>query len=40
MLDAQALIEKRRSKGVLVDTNLIVLLLVGSVNKRHIGTFK
>ncbi len=40
MLDARGLIEKHRSKGVLVDTNLLVLLLVGSVNKRRIGTFK
>lgn len=36
MLDARALIEKHRSKGVLVDTNLLVLLLIGSVDKRRI----
>ncbi len=40
MLDARALIEKHRLKGVLVDTNLLVLLLVGSVNKRRILNFK
>jgi hypothetical protein len=40
MLDTAALIEKHRSKGVLVDTNLLVLFLVGSVNKRRIGEFK
>jgi hypothetical protein len=40
MLDARGLIEKHRSKGVLVDSNLLVLLLVGSVNKRRILDFK
>jgi hypothetical protein len=40
MLDARALIGKHRSKGVLVDTNLLVLLLVGLVNKRRIRRFK
>ena len=40
MLDARTLIEKHRSKGVLVDTNLLVLLLVGSVNKRRMLSFK
>lgn len=40
MLDAGALIEKHRSKGVLVDSNLLVLLLVGLVNKRRIPEFK
>jgi hypothetical protein len=40
MLDARALIEKHRSKGVLVDTNLLVLLLVGLVNKNRILDFK
>jgi hypothetical protein len=29
MLDAAGLIEKHRAKGVLVDANLLVLLLVG-----------
>jgi len=40
MLDARALIEKHRSKGVLVDTNLLVLYRVGKVNKRRILDFK
>jgi hypothetical protein len=40
MLDAVALIEKHRGKGVLVDTNLLVLLLVGSVNTNRIRDFK
>jgi hypothetical protein len=39
-LDAKALIEKHRAKGVLVDTNLLVLLLVGAVNKQRIPRFK
>ena len=40
MLDAAALIQKHRGKGVLVDTNLLVLLLVGAVNRRRIQNFK
>ena len=40
MLDATALIEKHRAKGVLVDTNLLVLFLVGRVNRRRILNFK
>ena len=40
MLDAGALIAKYRSGGVLVDSNLLVLLLVGSVNKQRILDFK
>ncbi|MBZ5725656.1 MAG: hypothetical protein LAP87_11740 [Acidobacteriia bacterium] len=40
MLDATALIEKHRAKGVLVDTNLLVLLLVGAVNTQRILNFK
>jgi hypothetical protein len=40
MLDASALIEKHRAKGVLVDTNLLVLYLVGTVNPRRIPNFK
>jgi|ERR1035438_5007940 hypothetical protein len=39
-LDAQALIEKHQAKGVLVDTNLLVLLLVGRVNRQRIPAFK
>lgn len=40
MLDAGALIKKHRGKGALVDSNLLVLLLVGSVNKRRIQSYK
>ena len=40
MLDAVALIEKHRGKGVFVDTNLLVLWLVGSVNTKRIRDFK
>jgi hypothetical protein len=40
MLDAGALIKKYQAKGVLVDSNLLVLFLVGAVNKRRILDFK
>ena len=40
MLDAEALIKKHQAKGVLVDANLLVLYLVGLVNRRRIPTFK
>jgi hypothetical protein len=40
LLDAEALIEKHQAKGVLVDTNLLVLLLVGAVNPKRILNFK
>lgn len=40
MLDAAAMIEKHRAKGVLVDTNLLVLYLVGTINRRRILNFK
>ena len=40
MLDAEGLIEKHRAKGVLVDTSLLVLFLVGTVNRRRILNFK
>ena len=40
MLASEALIEKHRGKGVFVDTNLLVLLLVGSVNPTRIANFK
>lgn len=40
MLDAIALIKKHQAKGVLVDSNLLVLLLVGRVNERRILDFK
>lgn len=38
--DAGALIKKHRGKGVFVDTNLFVLLLVGLVNTKRIQNFK
>ncbi len=40
VLDAEALIKKHRGKGALVDSNLLVLLLVGLVNKHRIQNFK
>lgn len=40
MLDDAALIKRHRAKGVLVDTNLLVLFLVGLVNRRRILNFK
>ena len=40
MPDADTLIAKHRGKGVFIDTNLVVLLLVGLVNPRRIETFK
>ena len=40
MLDAGALIEKHRAKGALVDANLLVLFLVGAINKQRIPNFK
>jgi hypothetical protein len=40
MFDAATLIEKHRGKGVLVDTNLFVLLLVGLVNENRILNFQ
>lgn len=40
MLDAACLIEKHRSRGALIDANLLVLYLVGKTNKRRIKDFK
>jgi len=40
MLDAEGLIEKHRSRGALIDANLLVLYLVGKTNKRRIREFK
>jgi hypothetical protein len=39
-VDPASLIQKHRARGVLVDSNLLVLLLVGLVNKRRILQFK
>ena len=40
MLDDAALIQKHLGKGVLVDANLLVLFLVGKVNRQRIRDFK
>jgi rRNA-processing protein FCF1 len=40
MLDAAGLVEKHRSRGALIDANLLVLYLVGKTNKRRIKDFK
>jgi rRNA-processing protein FCF1 len=40
MLDALGLIEKHRSRGALIDANLLILYLVGKTNKRRIKSFK
>ena len=40
MTDALGLIEKHRAAGLLVDTNLFVLYLVGKTNKSRILNFK
>ncbi len=34
------LFQKYRGKGVLVDTNLLLLLLVGSIDPKHLARFK
>jgi hypothetical protein len=40
MLDARSLIEKHSARGVLVDANLLVLFLVGLINRQRIQNFK
>jgi predicted nucleic acid-binding protein len=40
MLDPLGLIEKHRGTGVLIDANLLLLYLVGRVNRERIKTFK
>jgi hypothetical protein len=40
MLDTAALIRKHKGRGVLVDSNLLVLLLVGSVSRKRVQVFK
>ena len=40
MDDVFALIQKHRANGLLIDTNLLVLLLVGAVNPNRIPQFK
>ncbi len=39
-LDSRGLLDKHKGRGVFVDTNLLVLFLVGSVNRRRILNFK
>jgi len=40
MLDPLGLIEKHRGTGVLIDANLVILYLVGRVNRERIKTCK
>lgn len=40
MLDAGALIAKHKGKGVLIDVNLLVLWLIGSVSRKYVGNHK
>jgi len=40
VLDVVGLIEKHRTNGLLIDTNLLVLFLVGKTNKSRILSFK
>jgi len=40
MNDLSTLIDKHRANGLLIDTNLLVLCLVGRTNKRRIEDFK
>ncbi len=40
MLDTAGLVEKHRARGVVIDANLLVLYLVGTVNRRRILNFK
>jgi hypothetical protein len=40
ILDSEALIDKHKGRGVLVDANLLVLLIVGFVRRSRIETFK
>ncbi len=40
MSDLKALIDKHHANGLLIDTNLLVLCLIGRTNKRRIENFK
>ncbi len=40
MLDPAALLEKHRGRAVFLDSNLLVLFLIGSVNRDRIANFK
>lgn len=39
-VDLKTLIGKHRQKGVVIDTNLLILLLIGAYDPSHIGRFK
>lgn len=39
MTDARRLIEKHRSNGVIVDSNLLLLLVIGSTNENRVPQF-
>ena len=40
MLETNSILAKHRGKGALIDTNLLVLLLVGRMNRHRIERFK
>ena len=40
MTNVRVLVKKHRANGLLLDTNLLVLFLVGRANKRRIADFK
>ena len=40
MTDLQGLIEKHRSNGLLIDTNLLLFYVAGRTNKNRIPNFK
>jgi hypothetical protein len=40
MTELERLIEKHRANGLLIDSNLLVLLFVGRTNRRRISNFK
>ena len=40
MDDVQKLLNQYRNKGILIDTNILLLLIVGSSNRKRISQFK
>lgn len=40
MTEMQALLAKYSTKGILIDTNIFLLYLIGSVNRKRISRFK
>jgi len=40
MTEVEALLAKYQSKGILIDTNIFLLYLVGTVNRERISKFK